>query len=47
MQGDGVAEAADSDWGSSSIGIAVKNHGEFCDKDGKKVGEGQLFEAGR
>jgi hypothetical protein len=47
MQSDGVAEAADSDWGSSSIGIAVKSHGEFCDKDGKKVDEGQLFDAGR
>lgn len=47
MQSDGVAEAADSDWGSSSIGIAVKNHGEFFDKDGKKVDEGHLFEAGR
>lgn len=34
-------------WGSSSVGIAVKNRGAFYDKDGKKVDENQLLEAGR
>jgi hypothetical protein len=28
------------------MGIAVNNHEEFCDKDGKKADEGQLLEGG-